>query len=248
MSDILVVMPTLNEVDNLARSVGRVRQQIPHADLLIIDDRSDDGTKELADKLAADDSAVQVIHRTERGFASAMLEAFHYALRSDDYRLIVTVDADGSYDLSTLNDLVQAAKDDQLDLVIGSRWVPGADVKNMAARRRISSWAGNLYTRSLLGTSVQDLTSATRVYSAAILRRLPLDRIRSEAYAFQIEMVTRVAQAGGRIAELPIDYVERAIGKSKMRMGDVVQAGAKVTRWGIRGIRARPRGQGQSGR
>lgn len=248
MSEILVVMPTLNEVDNLARTLGRVRQQIPHADVLIIDDASGDGTAELADKLAADDNAVQVVHRTERGFASAILYAFRYALENEHVKHVVTVDADGSYDLSTLNELVQAAQNDRIDLVIGSRWVPGADVKNMAARRRVSSWAGNLYTRSLLGTSVQDLTSATRVYSRSILTRLPLDRIKSEAYAFQIEMVTRVAQAGGRIAELPIDYVERAIGKSKMRMGDVFGAGAKVTRWGIRGVRARPRGQGQSGR
>lgn len=248
MPEILVVMPTLNEVDNLARTLGRVRQQIPHADVLIIDDASADGTAELADKLAADDGAVHVVHRTERGFASAILYAFRYALEQENVRHVVTVDADGSYDLSTLNELVQTAQNDRLDLVIGSRWVPGADVKNMAARRRVSSWVGNLYTRSLLGTSVRDLTSATRVYSRSILTKLPLDRIKSEAYAFQIEMVTRVAQAGGRIAELPIDYVERAIGKSKMRMGDVASAGASVTRWGIRGIRARPRGQGRSGR
>ncbi|MGO1392736.1 glycosyltransferase [Agrococcus casei] len=248
MSDILVVMPTLNEVDNLARTVGRVRQQIPHADVLIIDDASSDGTSQLADKLAADDASVSVVHRQERGFASAILHAFRHAIDAKTYKHVVTVDADGSYDLGTLNDLLQAAQSESLDLVIGSRWVPGADVRNMAGRRRASSWVGNLYSRSLLGTSVRDLTSATRVYSVSILRSLPLDRIRSEAYAFQIEMVTRVAQAGGRIAELPIDYVERSIGKSKMRMGDVLSAGAKVTRWGVRGVRAKPRERGQSDR
>ncbi|MGO3649602.1 glycosyltransferase, partial [Agrococcus casei] len=126
MSDILVVMPTLNEVDNLARTVGRVRQQIPHADVLIIDDASSDGTSQLADKLAADDASVSVVHRQERGFASAILHAFRHAIDAKTYKHVVTVDADGSYDLGTLNDLLQAAQSESLDLVIGSRWVPGA--------------------------------------------------------------------------------------------------------------------------
>lgn len=240
MTAILVVIPTLNEVDNLARTVGRVRQHLPHSDVLIIDDASADGTGRLAERLADEDPGVSVIHRTERGYASALKDSFAWALERD-YRYVVTIDADGSYDLSTLGELVEAARSADLDLVIGSRWVPGGDVKNMALRRRLSSSIGNMYTRRMLGTSVQDLTSAVRVYSARILRRLPLDRVQSSAYAFQIELVTRIAQAGGQIAELPVAYVERAMGKSKMRAKELVSAAAKVTRWGLRGIRARPR-------
>ena len=239
MPEILVVIPTLNEVDNLARTVGRVRQHLPHSDVLIIDDGSADGTGRLAEKLGDEDPGVTVIHRTERGYASALKESFAWALERE-YAHIVTIDADGSYELETLGELVAAARTGDLDLVIGSRWVPGGDVKNMALRRRIASRVGNNYTRRLLGTSVQDLTSAVRVYSARILRRLPLDRVQSNAYAFQIEMVTRIAQAGGQIAELPIAYVERAMGKSKMRSRDLLEAGGRVTRWSLRGIRARP--------
>lgn len=239
MPEILVVIPTLNEVDNLSRTVGRVRQYLPHSDVVIIDDDSQDGTSELADKLGDEDPGVSVIHRQQRGFASAMKDAFAYAL-GHGYSYIVTVDADGAYELKTLSQLVETAQTGDLDLVIGSRWVPGGDVKNMAARRRIVSWLGNTYTRKMLGTSVQDLTSTVRVYSARILSRIPLDKVRSEAYAFQIELVTRIAQAGGHIAEIPIAYVERAIGKSKMRAKDMFATGGRVTRWGLRGVRARP--------
>lgn len=240
MPEILVVIPTLNEVDNLSRTVGRVRQHLPHSDVLVVDDDSQDGTAELADKLGAEDRGITVVHRSSRGFASAIMESFHYALEHG-YNYVVTVDADGAYDLATLSELVEAARTGDLDLVIGSRWVPGGDVKNMAARRRLTSWFGNTYTRRMLGTSVQDLTSTVRVYSSRILARIPFDKVKSEAYAFQIELVTRIAQAGGHIAELPIAYVERAIGKSKMRAKDMFVAGGRVTRWGLRGIRARPK-------
>ena len=240
MPEILVVIPTLNEVDNLSRTVGRVRQHLPHSDVLVVDDNSQDGTTELADRLGAEDPGVTVVHRTIRGFASAIMDSFQYALKHG-YKYVVTVDADGAYDLATLSELVETARTGNLDLVIGSRWVPGGDVKNMAARRRVTSWLGNTYTRRMLGTSVQDLTSTVRVYSSRILARIPFDKVRSEAYAFQIELVTRIAQAGGQIAELPIAYVERAIGKSKMRAKDMFAAGGRVTRWGLRGIRARPK-------
>lgn len=240
MPEILVVIPTLNEVENLSRSVGRVRQHLPHAAVLVVDDNSEDGTGELADKLAADDRGVTVIHRTERGFASAMMDSFAYAIEHNfDY--VITVDADGAYELETLSQLVTTARTGDLDLVIGSRWVPGGDVKNMAARRRVVSWLGNTYTRRMLGTSVQDLTSTVRVYSARILARIPFDKVQSEAYAFQIELVTRIAQAGGHIAEIPIAYVERALGKSKMRAKDMFATGGRVTRWGLRGVRAKPK-------
>lgn len=242
MPEILVVIPTLNEVDNLARTVGRVRQYLPHSDVLIVDDDSQDGTGELADKLEAEDGGISVIHRTSRGFASAVMDSFRYALERA-YNYVVTVDADGAYELETLSQLVETAKTGDLDLVIGSRWVPGGDVKNMAARRRFISWLGNTYTRRMLGTSVQDLTSTVRVYSARILASIPFEKVRSEAYAFQIELVTRIAQAGGQIAEIPIAYVERAIGKSKMRTKDMFVTGGRVTRWGLRGVRAQPREQ-----
>lgn len=241
-ADVLVIVPTFNEVDNLERTVGRLRQTVPHAHVLVIDDASPDGTGAVADRLAADDPGVEVLHRTTRGYRSAVLTGFANGLERDAAYLVV-VDADGSFDLDLLPEMLEAATSGG-DLVIASRWVPGGDVRNMSQRRRLLSRAGNAYARSMLHTEVRDLTGAFRIYSASILRAVRLDRIRSDTYAFQIELAVRIAQAGGRIIEMPVEFTERALGASKMRPTEVLDTLATVTRWSLGGRRARPKRKG----
>jgi len=237
---VLVIVPTYDEVDSLERTIGRLRQSVPHARVLVVDDASPDGTGELADRLAADDPSIEVLHRTERGYGSAVREGLRRGIDAGVDAIAVT-DADGSYDLTLLGEMLDAV-DEDVDLVIASRWVPGGDVRAMAGRRRVLSQVGNRYARTVLGTDVQDLTSAFRVYSTRVLRRMPLDRMRSDSIAFQIELAVRVAQAGGRIVEMPVQFTERAVGVSKTNVGMALGTLRRVTQWGVHGIRARPRG------
>lgn len=239
MPSALVVVPTYDEVDSLERTIGRLRQSVPHASVLIVDDESPDGTGDLADRLAAEDSGVEVLHRTERGYGSAVREGFRRGIAAG-VDAIAVIDADGSYDVTLLGEMLEAVGED-VDLVIASRWVPGGDVRAMAGRRRVLSQVGNRYARTVLGTDVQDLTSNFRVYSTRVLRRMPLDRMRSDSIAFQIELAVRVAQAGGRIVEMPVQFTERAVGVSKTDVGMVLDTLRRVTQWGVHGIRARPR-------
>lgn len=239
MPSALVVVPTYDEVDSLERTIGRLRQSVPYARVLVVDDASPDGTGELADRLAAEDSGVEVLHRTERGYGSAVREGFRRALDAG-VDAVAVIDADGSYDVTLLGEMLEAI-DEDVDLVIASRWVPGGDIRAMAGRRRAMSWLGNGYARILLGTDVQDLTSGFRVYSTRVLRRMPLDRMGSDSVAFQIELAVRVAQSGGRIVEMPVQFTERAVGVSKTDVGMVLDTLRRVTLWGARGIRARPK-------
>lgn len=239
MADTVVIIPTYNEIDNLERTIGRLRQKVPHAGLHVIDDSSPDGTGELADRLAIADPSVTVLHRTERGYGDAVRVGFQHAIDAGA-RQVAVIDADGSFDIDLLPELLEAIAAGN-DLAIASRWVPGGDVRNMSGRRRLLSRAGNAYARTLLGTDVRDLTSAFRAYSTDILRRLPLARIRSDAYAFQIELAVRIAQAGGHIVEVPVEFSERALGASKMRVAEVIDTLTRVTRWSTRGIRAHPK-------
>ena len=240
MPSALVVVPTYDEVDNLERTIGRLRQSVPHAHVLIVDDASPDGTGALADALAEGDAGVEVLHRTGRGYGSAVRAGLARGLETG-VDAIAVIDADGSYDVMLLGEMLEAI-DADVDLVIASRWVPGGDVRAMAGRRRLLSRAGNRYARTLLGTDVQDLTSTCRVYSTRVLRRVPFDRLRSDSIAFQIELAVRIAQAGGRIVEMPVQFTERAVGVSKTDVGMVLDTLRRVTLWGARGIRARPRG------
>lgn len=241
MPSALVVVPTYDEVDSLERTIGRLRQSVPHASVLVVDDASPDGTGALADRLAADDAGIEVLHRTERGYGSAVREGFRRGIAAG-VDAIAVIDADGSYDVTLLGEMLDAISED-VDLVIASRWVPGGDVRAMAGRRRLLSQVGNRYARAVLGTDVQDLTSAFRVYSTRVLRRMPLDRMRSDSIAFQIELAVRVAQAGGRIVEMPVQFTERAVGVSKTNVAMALGTLRRVTQWGVHGIRARPRGE-----
>jgi len=228
---VVIVMPTYNERQNLEIIVGRVREAVPDADLLVVDDNSPDGTGDLADKLAEVDPRVQVMHRTEKaGLGRAYVAGFTWALEHG-YDLIVEMDADGSHRPEDLPKLL--AVSEQADAVIGSRYVPGGTVVNWPKSREFLSKGANRYNRIMLGVQVKDATGGFRVYRAATLRRIDLNGIESAGYCFQIDMTLRVLQAGMTITEVPITFVERERGASKMSRTVIFEAFGRVARWGI---------------
>lgn len=232
MTDALIIIPTYNEIESLAALVGRVRQTVPAADVLIVDDSSPDGTGELADQLAEDDDAVEVIHRTRKdGLGRAYLEGFRHGL-AKGYRYLVEIDADGSHDPASLPAMLALAQDGA-DLVLGSRWVAGGSVLNWPWIRQAVSRSGNAYARRVLGSGIHDLTSGFRVFRAEALQSLKLSSVASQGYCFQVEMAWLVERAGLTVVEHPITFVERSAGRSKMHIGIVVEALARVTMWGL---------------
>ena len=228
---VLIVMPTYNERQNLEIIVGRIRDSVPEADLLVVDDNSPDGTGDLADKLAEKDSRVQVMHRTEKaGLGRAYVAGFSWALERG-YDLIVEMDADGSHRPEDLPKLLDAAP--EAGAVIGSRYVPGGTVVNWPVSRKFLSAGANIYTRTMLGVRVKDATGGFRVYKAETLREIDLNGIQSAGYCFQIDMTLRVLQAGLKIKEVPITFVERERGASKMSNSVILESFIRVARWGI---------------
>jgi dolichol-phosphate mannosyltransferase len=228
---VVIVMPTYNERQNLEIIVGRIREAIPDADLLIVDDNSPDGTGDLADKLAEKDPHVQVMHRMEKaGLGRAYVAGFNWAL-DGGYDLIVEMDADGSHRPEDLPKLLATVE--EADAVIGSRYVPGGTVVNWPKSREFLSKGANLYNRIMLGVQVRDATGGFRVYRAATLRKINLNGIESAGYCFQIDMTLRVLQAGMTITEVPITFVERERGASKMSRTVILEAFTRVARWGI---------------
>jgi dolichol-phosphate mannosyltransferase len=228
---VIIVMPTYNERQNLEGMAGRIRDAVPGAQLLVVDDNSPDGTGDLADKLAEVDSRVQVMHRTEKaGLGRAYVAGFNWAL-DHGYDLIVEMDADGSHRPEDLPRLLTAAQ--TADAVIGSRYVPGGTVVNWPKSREFLSRGANIYNRIMLGVRIKDATGGFRVYRAATLRKIDLNGIESAGYCFQIDMTLRVLQAGLRITEVPITFVERELGASKMSNTVILEAFARVAQWGI---------------
>ena len=228
---IVIVMPTYNERQNLEIMAGRIRECVPDAHLLVVDDNSPDGTGELADKLVEADPRVQVMHRAEKaGLGKAYVAGFTWAL-SEGYDLIVEMDADGSHRPEDLPRLLAAAA--TADAVIGSRYVPGGTVVNWPKSREFLSRGANLYNRIMLGIRVKDATGGFRVYRAETLRRIGLDHIESAGYCFQIDMTLRVLQTGLKLTEVPITFVERELGASKMSSSVISEAFLRVAQWGM---------------
>ena len=228
---VIIVLPTYNERQNLEIIVGRIRQSVPDADVLVVDDNSPDGTGDLADKLAETDRHVEVMHRTEKaGLGRAYVAGFTWALERG-YDVIVEMDADGSHRPEDLPSLLAALSD--AHAVIGSRYVPGGTVVNWPRSREILSRGANMYNRLMLGFSVKDSTGGFRAYRAATLRRLDLSNIESAGYCFQIDMTLRVLQAGLKLTEVPITFVERERGTSKMSNAVIREAFFRVAQWGI---------------
>jgi dolichol-phosphate mannosyltransferase len=229
---VLVVIPTYNELDNLAQIVRRVHEAVPAAQVLVVDDASPDGTGELADRMVAEDSRIQVLHRTAKdGLGAAYLAGFAWAL-DRDYQVIVQMDADGSHPPQTLPVMLERLAD--ADVVIGSRYVPGGSVVNWPKHREVLSRGGNLYSRLALGVHIQDITAGYRVFRRAALAELTLGEVNSQGYCFQIDMAWRAVRAGFRVAEVAITFTERERGDSKMSGSIVREALWRVTRWGVR--------------
>lgn len=231
MNRAVMVVPTYNEIDNLAEVVAGIRQAAPEVDVLVVDDNSPDGTGELADRLAAADPRVRVLHRpVKQGLGAAYSEGFRSALDAG-YDLIGEMDADGSHQPDQLPLLLTAIED--ADLVIGSRWVPGGSVVNWPWHRRALSRAGNLYTRILLGIRVKDATAGFRIFRRETLQTIRLERVQSLGYVFQVELVYRTLAAGLRVVEVPIEFVERERGDSKMTPEVARESLVRITRWGM---------------
>lgn len=228
---VVVLIPTYNERENLPRIVARVRAATPEVDILVLDDASPDGTGQVADGLAAEDSRVMVLHRTgKQGLGAAYLAGFAWALERD-YDAVVEMDADGSHQPEQLPALLDAAQ--SADAVIGSRWVQGGTVVNWPLSRKVLSVGGNVYVRVLLGMPVKDATGGYRVYRASALHRMDLGSVDTQGYGFQVDMTWRAVRAGLRIVEVPIEFVERTVGESKMSSGIVSEAMLSVTKWAV---------------
>jgi dolichol-phosphate mannosyltransferase len=227
----VIVIPTYNEIENLADVVGRVRRAVPDADVMIVDDNSPDGTGAAADRLADSDPQVLVVHRSvKEGLGAAYSAGFRRAL-DDGYEVIGEMDADGSHQPEQLPALFAALRG--ADLVIGSRWVPGGSVVNWPWHRLALSRAGNLYTRILLGMPVRDATAGFRLFRRHTLETVHLDRVQSLGYVFQVELVHRTLRAGLRVVEVPIEFVERVRGDSKMTPEVARESLVRITRWGL---------------
>lgn len=228
---VVVVVPTFNEVDNLAAIVARVRAAQPRLDVLVVDDGSPDGTGDVADALAAADAQVHVLHRTAKGgLGAAYLAGFAWALH-EGYDVIGEMDADGSHQPEQLGRLLTGLLD--ADLVIGSRWVQGGSIVNWPWQRELLSRAGNLYVRLLLGIPVQDATAGFRLYRRTTLEKVQLETVRSTGYVFQTDLVARTLRAGLAVREVPIEFVERVRGESKMSPQVAAESLRRITRWGV---------------
>lgn len=231
MAGTIMVIPTYNERENLAEVVARVLQAAPEVDILVVDDGSPDGTGDIADDLAAADSRVRVLHRTTKeGLGAAYLHGFRVALDAG-YDVIGEMDADGSHQPEELPSLLAALE--HSDLVIGARWIPGGTVENWPRRRMLLSRGGNLYTRLLLGIKVRDATAGFRVFKRGTLEAVGLERVQALGYVFQVELAYRTLQAGLTVTEVPIRFVERVRGDSKMTPEVARESLVRITRWGI---------------
>ncbi len=229
---ILVVVPTYNEAANIDALLREVHAALPDAGILVVDDGSPDGTADLVEKAAVELGDVHVLRRSHKsGLGTAYRAGFRWGLAAG-YDACVEMDADFSHDPAALPGLV-APLEDGYELVVGSRYVPGGSIPNWSWHRHLLSWGGNRYADALLGLGVKDSTAGFRVYSASVLKRLDLDRVRADGYGFQIEMTYRAKQAGAPIAEVPISFVDRVAGDSKMSSTIVVEAFFLVAWWGI---------------
>jgi glycosyltransferase involved in cell wall biosynthesis len=230
--NILVLMPTYNELGVLESSIEALLSQGLDIEILIIDDNSPDGTGRLADDLSRKHEQVSVLHRSQKqGLGKAYIAGFDWAIKRS-FEFVVQMDADGSHRPSDLEKLTRQAKLNRL--VIGSRWVPGGEVENWPWYRQLISKSGNFYARKLLDSSVRDLTAGFRCYPTSLLKLLPLGNVQAQGYGFQIEMTLLCQDRRVEILEVPIRFVERTKGKSKMSYRIVFEAFWLCTKWGIR--------------
>ena len=235
---VIVIIPTYNERENIEAIIDRVHTSVPAADVLVVDDNSPDGTGELADKLTAGNSHIHALRRPGKsGLGAAYIAGFRWAL-ARGYTTVVQMDADGSHQPEHLPNLLTALA--HADLVIGSRWVVGGEVVNWPKSRQLLSRAGNTYARLMLRIGIHDATAGYRAYRDTTLRRIPLEEVQSQGYCFQVDLTLRALRAGMAVVEVPITFVERGSGTSKMSKAIIAEALWRITRWGITSQREAP--------
>jgi dolichol-phosphate mannosyltransferase len=229
----LVIIPTYNEVENLPVILKRVFQDAPQVDVLIVDDASPDGTGALADDFAVKNSRVKVFHRSSKdGLGGAYRAGFAWGLRKN-YEIMVQLDADGSHPTDAIVKLIAALA--EFDVAIGSRWVSGGSVVNWPLHRKILSRGGNLYARLMLRLPIRDATAGFRAFRAEALVDSGLLETESQGYVFQVESSLLIARKHLKVVEIPITFVEREIGTSKMSQKIVLEAMLNVTKWAFSG-------------
>jgi dolichol-phosphate mannosyltransferase len=231
LGEVLVIIPTYNEAENVERITARVRAAVPEAHILVADDNSPDGTGDIADKLASADDHLHVLHRKgKEGLGAAYLAGFQWGI-DHGYQVLVEMDADGSHQPEELYRLLSALR--TADLVLGSRWVPGGEVVNWPRSRLLLSRGGSLYSRLMLDVPIRDVTGGYRAFRKETLQGLGMDQVASAGYCFQVDLAWRAVKAGYKVAEVPITFVERELGASKMSRSIVVEALWRVTAWGV---------------
>lgn len=238
---VLVVLPTYNESATIEDVLRRVGKALPDASVLVVDDGSPDGTGQIAADYGEQAGNVHVLSRPSKlGLGSAYRDGFTWGLERD-YEALVEMDSDLSHDPDALGSLL-APLEQGYEVAIGSRYVPGGSIPNWSFVRRVLSRGGNIYAGWLLGLRVRDSTAGFRAYRASVLKRIGLGSVRAESYGFQIEMTYRAVAVGAKIAEVPIQFVDRELGTSKMSTFTVVEALALVSWWGLQragnGLRA----------
>jgi len=232
---VVVVLPTYNERENVQRLLSAVRDALPDADLLVVDDNSPDGTAILVEETAADLGQIKLLRRPgKQGLGSAYRQGFAVAL-DEGYDVVVSMDVDFSHDPAVLTDLL-AVIDAGADAVIGSRYVPGGATVDWPLHRRLLSRLGNRYTSFVLGLQLRDCTSGYRAYRAEALRAIEPATTTAEGYAFLTELVRRLVRGGWRVMETPIVFTDRRYGSSKMSSRIVAESMLLVTRWGLRDL------------
>jgi dolichol-phosphate mannosyltransferase len=232
LGEVLVIVPTYDEADNIGPITARLRAAVPAAHLLVVDDASPDGTGQIADRLAAGDAHVHVLHRSDKlGLGAAYIAGFAWAMQHE-FDVVVEMDADGSHAPEELPRLLAALQD--ADLVLGSRWVDGGHVRNWPRSRLLISRGGNLYVRLALGLPLRDSTGGYRAYRRRVLDAIPLDEVASQGYCFQVDLAWRAWLRGFDVVEVPITFTEREHGRSKMSRTIFAEALWRVTYWGLR--------------
>ncbi|TNE45140.1 MAG: polyprenol monophosphomannose synthase [Deltaproteobacteria bacterium] len=218
----LVIVPTYNEKENLPLLRKAIHDVVPHVHILVVDDNSPDGTGDLADEMAAEDERIHVLHRSGKlGLGTAYIAGFKFALEHN-FDLVQQMDCDFSHRPEALPRFAEAIQ--EADVVLGSRWVKGGGTKNWPWYRKVISRGGSFYARTILGVSIRDLTGGFKLWRREVLESIDLDKVQSEGYSFQIEMSWRALQKGFKIKEIPILFVERELGHSKMNKKIVFEA------------------------
>ena len=230
LDKVLVIIPTYNEVENLESVVGRLREAVPAADALIADDNSPDGTGAIADRLAAEDDHIHVLHRSgKEGLAAAYVAGFRWGLENG-YDVLVEMDADGSHRPTFLPAMLAALEN--ADMVKGSRWMRGGEVVDYDLAREWLSRLANIWIQAVMDLPVHDSTGGFNAFRASALEAMDLDTIASKGYTFQVDLTRRVIENGGTVAEVPISFPDRQLGESKMSGSIITEALRRTAGWG----------------